>query len=50
MQAGSVLETARVRAMLDRLPPGDRGAAIKGLELLAAAARQLSNRPLTRNR
>jgi DNA-binding MarR family transcriptional regulator len=50
MQAGSVLETARVRAMLDRLSAPERDAAIGGLELLAAAARQLPKRQLTRTR
>jgi DNA-binding MarR family transcriptional regulator len=50
MQAGSVLETSRVRAMLDRLPPRDREAALNGLELLAAAARQLPKRQLARTR
>jgi MarR family transcriptional regulator, organic hydroperoxide resistance regulator len=50
MQAGSVLETSRVRAMLDRLSPRDREAALNGLELLAAAARQLPQRHLARTR
>ena len=40
MQAGSVLETARVAAMLRRLSAADRARAIDGLELLAAAAPQ----------
>ncbi|HEX7136988.1 MAG TPA: MarR family winged helix-turn-helix transcriptional regulator [Vicinamibacterales bacterium] len=39
MQAGSVLETARVRAMLGRLSGADRKRAVAGLSLLAKAAR-----------
>ena len=46
MQAGSVLETARVRALLKHLTGADRAAAILGLELLATAARQLPKRSL----
>jgi DNA-binding MarR family transcriptional regulator len=41
MQGGSVLETARVAALLERLPPRDRSTAIRGLSLLASAARAL---------
>jgi DNA-binding MarR family transcriptional regulator len=41
MQAGSVLETGRVKAMLARLNPADRRRAIAGLELLARAAAAL---------
>ena len=48
MQAGSVLETARVRALLKHLTGVDRAAAILGLELLATAARQLPKRSLMR--
>jgi DNA-binding MarR family transcriptional regulator len=44
MQAGSVLETTRVSAMLARLAAPDRARAIDGLGLLAAAARSLSGR------
>jgi DNA-binding MarR family transcriptional regulator len=39
MQASSVLEVARVRAMLSRLPAAKRKQALAGLSLLAAAAR-----------
>ena len=42
MQAGSVLETRRVAAMLARLAPSDRARALDGLALLATAARSLS--------
>ena len=41
MQAGSVLETARVKAMLARLSTADRRRAIDGLELLARAATEI---------
>jgi DNA-binding MarR family transcriptional regulator len=41
MQAGSVLETSRVTAMLARLAPAERRHALSGLELLANAACQL---------
>ena len=37
-QAASVLDPARVGAMLRRLKPGERERALAGLELLAAAA------------
>src|SRR5207247_1611868 len=36
--AKSVLDPARVRAMLQRLPEGERAEAIRGLALLAGAA------------
>src|SRR5262245_2414113 len=39
MQASSVLESARVRAMLARLSTSERERALDGLSLLAAAAR-----------
>jgi DNA-binding MarR family transcriptional regulator len=39
MQASSVLESARVKKMLERLPIGDRKRALAGLALLAKAAR-----------
>ena len=39
MQASSVLETTRVRAMLSRLSAAQRKQALAGLSLLAAAAR-----------
>jgi DNA-binding MarR family transcriptional regulator len=38
MQASSVLDTARVKRMLDRLTPTDRRRALEGLALLAKAA------------
>jgi len=44
MQTGSVLETGRVKAMLARLRPADRGRAIEGLALLADAAMALSRK------
>ena len=44
MQAGSVLETARVAGMLALLPAGERAKAVQGLELLASAARRLPAR------
>lgn len=45
MQAGSVLETARVAAMLGNLARSDRAQAIAGLGLLASAALQLPKKP-----
>ena len=41
MQAGSVLDTARVRLMLARLSRDDRQRAIDGLGLLARAANEI---------
>jgi DNA-binding MarR family transcriptional regulator len=41
MQATSVLDSARVTALLSRLPPSRRAAAVRGIELIAAAARDL---------
>ncbi len=41
MQAGSVLDTARVRVLLARLQEGDRQRALDGLRLLADAAAQV---------
>ena len=41
MQAGSVLETARVAGMLALLPAPERAKAVEGLELLAKAARRI---------
>jgi DNA-binding MarR family transcriptional regulator len=38
MQAGSVLDTSRVRALLARLSPEERANAVEGLALLARAA------------
>ena len=38
MQAGSVLDTSRVKALLARLSPEDRAKAVDGLALLARAA------------
>jgi MarR family transcriptional regulator, organic hydroperoxide resistance regulator len=40
MQASSVLETARVRRMLERLSAAERTRALDGLALLARAARE----------
>jgi DNA-binding MarR family transcriptional regulator len=42
MRQHSVLEPARVTALLRRLDPSDRRAALAGLELLARAARQMN--------
>ena len=39
MQASSVLESARVKLMLDLLKPAERKRALEGLSLLAKAAR-----------
>jgi DNA-binding MarR family transcriptional regulator len=44
MQGGSVLETARVAALLAELTAAERTRALAGLELLAHAARQLPRR------
>jgi DNA-binding MarR family transcriptional regulator len=44
MRATSVLEPARVRRVLAALSPGDRRAALRGLELLARAAQSVSAR------
>jgi MarR family transcriptional regulator, organic hydroperoxide resistance regulator len=41
MRDSSVLEPARVRRMLEKLAPGDRRAALKGLAVLAGAARRV---------
>ena len=41
MQASSVLDTARVAALIAAVPPRQRAAAVRGLDLLAAAARSL---------
>jgi DNA-binding MarR family transcriptional regulator len=42
MQGSSVLESARVAALLAELTPGEQQLALDGLALLARAARQLS--------
>ena len=42
MQASSVLDAERVASMLARLTDAERDAALRGLELLARAARELS--------
>src|SRR5262245_39587961 len=42
MQASSVLDAGRVSRMLAGLRPGERRAALHGLELLARAARELA--------
>lgn len=44
MQAGSVLDRDRVGALLAAVAPRDRAAAVRGIELLAAAARRLMAR------
>jgi MarR family transcriptional regulator, organic hydroperoxide resistance regulator len=44
MQAGSVLESSRVRALLTQLSERERGRALEGLELLARAAGSLPSR------
>jgi DNA-binding MarR family transcriptional regulator len=44
MQGSSVLESARVAALIDELTPAEQQLALDGLALLARAARQLSAR------
>lgn len=41
MQASSVLDTERVAAMIEAVPAAERAAAVRGIELLADAARRL---------
>jgi DNA-binding MarR family transcriptional regulator len=41
MQAGSVLDTDRVTALIAEVPARHRDAAVRGIELLAIAARRL---------
>jgi DNA-binding MarR family transcriptional regulator len=41
MQASSVLDTDRVAAVIAKIPPRQRAAAVAGIELLAIASRQL---------
>lgn len=41
MQATSVLDGDRVAAMIAAVPPRERGEAVRGIELLATAARRL---------
>jgi DNA-binding MarR family transcriptional regulator len=48
MQAGSVLDTKRVSALLARLAPADRARAVDGLGLLAKAADLLPKKELRR--
>ena len=43
MSATSVLDSARVRELLKKLNPGERKDALHGLELLARAAKRLSD-------
>jgi DNA-binding MarR family transcriptional regulator len=50
MQAGSVLDSERVAAMIDELPPARREAAVRGIEALAEAARALVSRVSVRAR
>jgi DNA-binding MarR family transcriptional regulator len=45
MRQHSVLEASRVEALLKRLEPSHRRAAIDGIELLARAARQMTGAP-----
>ncbi len=44
MKAGSVLDSDRVRKLLGELAPADRSRAVRGLGLLARAARRLNAR------
>ena len=44
MQDSSVLDSARVASLLARLSPAQRTAAVRGLELVALAARELMRR------
>lgn len=49
MQLGSVLDASLVADMLAAVPPADRADAVRGIELLATAARQLvAARPRSR--
>ncbi|HUJ59457.1 MAG TPA: MarR family transcriptional regulator [Kofleriaceae bacterium] len=48
MQAGSVLDTARVEAMLAAVPAARRDEAVRGIELLAAAARAMMRKRANR--
>jgi DNA-binding MarR family transcriptional regulator len=41
MQAGSVLDTRRLASVLARIPARDRPTAVRGIELIARAARDL---------
>jgi DNA-binding MarR family transcriptional regulator len=43
MRGSSVLDAGRVAQLLDRLGPDDRDTALRGLELLARAARELAS-------
>jgi DNA-binding MarR family transcriptional regulator len=50
MQDSSVLDTRRVEAVLARVPARSRATAVRGLELLAAAARGLTESESRRRR
>lgn len=53
MQAGSVLDAGRVAALIAAIAPRERGAAVRGIERIAAAARELvrgEERPSRRGR
>ena len=42
MQSTSVLDAERLDALLARVPPAQRNAAVRGIELLAEGARRLT--------
>jgi DNA-binding MarR family transcriptional regulator len=44
MQAGSVLDSVRVAELVAAVPARERDAAVRGIELLAAAARRMMTR------
>jgi DNA-binding MarR family transcriptional regulator len=44
MQAGSVLDTARLELLVAQIPPRDREVAVRGFEILADAARKMLRR------
>jgi DNA-binding MarR family transcriptional regulator len=44
MRAGSVLDSERLDELVAAVPAHDREVAVRGIELLAAAARQISSR------
>lgn len=50
VQRSSVLDTERVQRLLARLEPRERAAAVRGLELLARAARELMDAEPRRGR
>ncbi|HEY5946664.1 MAG TPA: MarR family transcriptional regulator [Kofleriaceae bacterium] len=45
MQSTSVLDAERLAALIARIPPAQRNTAVRGIELLAEAARRLMGSP-----